>query len=116
MSDIAMLEQLKIYRHFVAYSICDGVIFEPVPCSTDSCGWTRNLVGSVAREVRGVDSSNEAEDATSDAGWCGWSSGDISALVHEALVSEVSTCSRYFSLGIPAMVWLHFLQVLKSEI
>ena len=73
-------------------------------------------MGSVARKVRGVDSSNEAEDAASDAGWRGWSSGDISALVHEALVSEVSTCSRYFALGIPAMVCLHFLQVLKSEI
>lgn len=93
----------------------DGVIyFEPVLCCTDSCGWPRNLVGSVARKVRGVDSSNEAEDAASDAGWSGWSSGDISALVHEALVSEISACNRHFALGTPAVVCLHVLQVLKS--
>jgi hypothetical protein len=93
-----------------------GVIyFEPVPLRADRCGWPRNLVGSVARKVRGVDSSNEAEDAASDAGWCRWSSDDISALIREALVPEALACNRYFDLGSTAVVCLRVLQALKTN-
>jgi hypothetical protein len=102
----------------VAYSNrrwTDGVFyFEPVPSRAGRCCWRRDLVGSVARKVRGVDSSYEAEDAARDAGWRRWSSGGISALIYEALVPEALACNRYFDLGSPAVVCVHVLQALKS--
>src|SRR5260370_22350172 len=85
---------------FVRYSVAVDhapIYFEPLFCCR--YGWHRNRVGSVAGEICGMASGDEAQDAASNAGRCRQGSGYVSALFLQSVVSDISAYIGHPDLG-----------------